>query len=272
MAMDLGGGVRLLTAGGNNVLALGTATDGLLMIDGGDARQSGGLLREALKATGARRLHTLFNTHWHPEQTGLNARAGKDGARIIAHENTRLWLTRRITTDVLPQGFGPLPRQAQPNHGFYTRESFDFAGETLDYGHLGQAHTDGDLYVHLRKANVLAGGGVVSTGTWPVIDWQTGGWIGGFVGGIDRLLKVADDNTRIVGASGSVITRQALQAQREMFFTIFDRLVKLLVKGQGPDEAVAAKPAGEFEAQWGNSDAFVRASFKSLWGHYAPDA
>ena len=37
-------------------------------------------------------------------------------------------------------------------------------------------------------------------------------------------------------------------------------------------EAVAAKPAKEFEARWGDSDGFVRASFKSLWGHYSPDA
>jgi len=35
---------------------------------------------------------------------------------------------------------------------------------------------------------------------------------------------------------------------------------------------VAMKPAKEFEAQWGDSDVFVKASFKSLWGHYAPDA
>ena len=31
-------------------------------------------------------------------------------------------------------------------------------------------------------------------------------------------------------------------------------------------------PAQEFEAEWGPSDTFVNAAFKSLWGHYAPDA
>ena len=92
------------------------------------------------------------------------------------------------------------------------------------------------------------------------------------VGGIDRLLKAANDNTRIIPADGAPLTRAQLQTQRDMYFAIFDRLVKLLVKGQGPDEVVAAKPAQEFEAQWGPSDEFVRASFKSLWGHYAPDA
>jgi hypothetical protein len=57
-----------------------------------------------------------------------------------------------------------------------------------------------------------------------------------------------------------------------MYFQIFDRLVKQLTRGMGPDEAYQSGPAREFEAQWGDSKAFVLASFRSLWGHYAPDA
>jgi hypothetical protein len=44
------------------------------------------------------------------------------------------------------------------------------------------------------------------------------------------------------------------------------------VKGMGPQEAYETGPAKEYEAQWGDSKAFVLASFRSLWGHYAPDA
>ncbi len=271
VTLPLGDGLAVISGGGGNVLAL-RGPEGLLLVDGGTAARSKQVLAAALKATGTRKLHTLFNTHWHPDQTGLNAQAGSDGARIIAHENTRLWLTRKITTDWLPAGYGPLPAKALPNSSFYTHETLSFGDEAIDYGHLGQAHTDGDLFVHLRKSNVMAAGGLVSSVGWPVIDWQTGGWIGGLVGGIDRLLKAANDNTRIIPADGAAITRAHLQAQRDMYFTIFDRLVKLLVKGLGPDEVVAAKPAQEFEAQWGPSDEFVRTSFKSLWGHYAPDA
>ena len=63
-----------------------------------------------------------------------------------------------------------------------------------------------------------------------------------------------------------------MPAQRETFMTIFDRTVKSLVKGLGPDEAFAEGPAKEYEAQWGDSKKFVLGSFRSLWGHYAPDA
>jgi glyoxylase-like metal-dependent hydrolase (beta-lactamase superfamily II) len=171
----LGDGISLITGGGANVVAF-RGTDGLLLIDGGTAASSGDVLRVALQATGTRTLHTLFNTHWHPEQTGLNERAGREGARIIAHENTRLWLTRRISTEWLPKGYGPFAPKSLPNKSFYTKESLDFGGETFDYGHLGQAHTDGDLYVFLRKANLLVAGGVVSAAGWPVMDWRLDRW------------------------------------------------------------------------------------------------
>ena len=67
-------------------------------------------------------------------------------------------------------------------------------------------------------------------------------------------------------------TRAELEAQRDMFATIFDRLGKLLRKGMAPDEVLAAAPTKEFDAKWGQSDVFVTMAFKSLWGHFAPDA
>jgi glyoxylase-like metal-dependent hydrolase (beta-lactamase superfamily II) len=212
------------------------------------------------------------NTHWHPEQTGCNETLGKQGARIVAHENTRLWLTRKIEVSWSPTPFPALPRSAQPNKSFYTTDKLEFGGETIALGHLGQAHTDGDLYAYLPKANVLVAGGVVSSAGWPLVDWQTGGWIGGLVGAYDRLLKIANDGTKVIPANGPIVGRRELQAYRDMYFQIFDRLVKQLTKGMGPEEAYQSAPAKEYEAQWGDSHSFVLAAFRSLWGHYAPDA
>ncbi|HXC58992.1 MAG TPA: MBL fold metallo-hydrolase [Steroidobacteraceae bacterium] len=268
---EIAPGLSLITGGGGNVVVLG-GPDGALLVDGGNAASSAALLKLALKTAGAKQVHTLFNTHWHPDQTGSNERVGKSGARIIAQENTKLWLGRKIVTEWLPGGYGPLPKAALPNKSFYTTDSIDFGGEKLAFGHLGQAHTDGDLYVHFTRANVLAAGGVVSNAGWPLLDWQTGGWIGGLVAAYDRLLKVADDATKVVPANGTLVDRKFLQSCRDMYFQVFDRCVKQLVKGMGPEECADSQPAKEYEAQWGDSRAFVIASFKSLWGHYAPDA
>jgi glyoxylase-like metal-dependent hydrolase (beta-lactamase superfamily II) len=270
-AAEIAPGLSLLTGAGGNVIVMGSP-EGSLLVDGGNAAHSAALLKLALKTANAKKVHTLFNTHWHPDQTGSNERVAKDGARIIAQENTRLWLGRKIVTDWLPGGYGPLPKSALPNKSFYTTDTLDFGGEKLAFGHLGQAHTDGDLYVHFTRANVLAAGGVVSNAGWPLLDWQTGGWIGGLVAAYDRLLKVADDATKVVPANGGVVDRKFLQTCRDMYFQVFDRCVKQLVKGMGPDECADSQPAKEYEAQWGDSRAFVIASFKSLWGHYTPDA
>jgi cyclase len=269
-ATPLGNSLVLLTGAGANVVAA-SGPEGAVLVDGGMLDSSGDLVRVALKATSSKHVHVLFNTHWHPEQTGSNQRLGKDGTQIIAHENTKLWLTRRIVVDWLPGGYGPLPPKALPTQTFYKSATMTLGDEPVEYGYLPQAHTDGDIYVHFRKSNVLAAGGVVSQDRWPLVDFQTGGWIAGLVGGLDKLLKIADDNTRIVPANGALLTRADLQTQRTMYFTIYERLVKCLTQGLSPDEALATEPAQELNPQWGDPNAFLAMAFKSLWGHYAPD-
>lgn len=256
---------------GCNVVALG-GSDGALLVDGGLAAHSAALLKEVRRTLNTSRVKVLFNTHWHPEQTGLNERAGKMGATLIAHENTKLWLSRPIRVSWLDKPYGPLPPKARPNKTTYTTDTISFGDEEIEYGYMLQAHTDGDIYVHFRKANVLVAGGVVSGDGWPLLDWETGGWMGGLVAGYDKLLKVADENTRIVPANGPVLSRGDLEAHRKMYFTLYERLVELLNKGQGPQEVVAAAPAKGLADQWGNADVFVENAFRSLWGHFAPDA
>jgi glyoxylase-like metal-dependent hydrolase (beta-lactamase superfamily II) len=263
--------ISVISGAGANVVAM-SGPEGALLVDGGLEERSGELVKLALKETSAKRVHTLINTHWHPEQTGSNERLGKSGARIIAHENTKLWLGYSNPVPLKDTKYGPLPPKALPNDTTFNSGKLEFGSEHVEYGYLLQAHTDGDLYVFLRDANVLATGGVVSAEGWPVVDYNTGGWLGGLVDGLKSLIKVADANTKIVPANGPVITRADLEAQRDMYAAIFDRLGKLLRKGMGPDEVVAANPTKEFDAKWGEPTQFVTMAFKSLWGHFAPDA
>ena len=150
------------------------------------------------------------------------------------------------------------------------RQTLDSA---FDYGYVQDAaHTDGDMYVYFPKQNVLAVGDIVSNQGWPVVDWATGGWIGGIVGGLQRLQTLANPDTRIVPGRGPVLGLAELKAQADMYTTIYDRLTGMLNKGRGPTEAVAARPTKEFDAQMGNPDEFVRRAFESLWAYLSPDA
>ncbi len=247
-----------------------TSSAGVLLVDGGSARAADAVMKAAAGLPGGGQVHTLFNTHWHPEQTGLNEQLGKAGKTIIAQENTRLWLAADVTWPWNGRTFDRLPKIAQPNKTFYDKGQLESG---IRYGYIPDcAHTDGDLYVHFPQQNVLAVGDVISGDGWPAVDWTTGGWIGGMVGGLQRVLSLTNEKTRIVPGRGPVLGLEDLKKQFDMYQTLYDRLTQLLNKGRGPSEAVEAKPAKEFEAQWGNADEFVRRSFESLWAYLSPDA
>jgi cyclase len=257
--------------GEQNVVAQITS-DGVVLIDGGSAKGSDALMKAVAALPKAGPVRTLFNTHWHPEQTGSNERLGSAGATIIAHENTRLWLTQNVTWPWNGQTIKKLPKVAQPSKTFYETGKLD---SVVRYGYIPDAaHTDGDMYVFFPNQNVLVVGDV-ATGAeagWPAVDWWTGGWIGGLSGGTNRLLSLCDANTRIVGSRGPVFGQAELRSQAEMYSTIYERLSQMLNKGKGPSEGVAAQPAKEFEDKMGNPDEFVRRSFESLWAYLSPDA
>ncbi len=264
--------LTLFSGAGANVVAARDG-DGLALVDGGLADRSHELLDRIQRETGLSRVHTLFNTHWHPWQTGSNERIGKEHATIIAHENTRLWLGYANPVPGENRTYGPLPPYARPNKTFfYGKQEIMVGGEPVEYGYLLQAHTDGDIYVHFKKSNVLAAGGVVSGKGWPIIDVKTGGWIVGMVSGLETLLGIADGETRIIPCHGPVLTRAQLGEQHKMFATIATRLEGAIRKGLGPEEVVALNPTKEFNAEWGDPTQFTIQAFESLWGHFAPDA
>ena len=252
-----------------NVVAQ-TTGGGVLLVDGCSAAGSAALMKVVAGLPGGGPVHTLFNTHWHPEQTGSNELIGKAGKTIIAQENTRLWLNADVTWPWNGKQFKRLPKIAQPNKTFYDTGQIESG---IRYGYIPDAaHTDGDLYVYFPKQNVLAVGDVVSGEGWPVVDWTTGGWIGGIVGGMQRVLSLVNDDTRIVPGRGPVLGLADLKVQFDMYQAIYDRLSKLLNSGRGPTEAVEAKPTKEFDAKMGNPDEFVRRAFESLWAYVTPDA
>ncbi len=268
----LGHDIIVIAGGGANVVAAADK-QGVVMVDGGRAEHAADIVETVRSFFGGRPVRTLFNTHWHPAQTGANLALARAGAHIVSQANTRLWLSTDVHRPWENFVHRALPAAARPTTTFYDNgNAVQLNGKPLEYGYMLQAHTDGDAYVFFPEANVLAIGGVVAADRWPLIDWWTGGWFGGLVEATETLLQVADAETRIVPAEGPVMTRAQLEAQRDMYAKLFVEFRdKLLFKGLSPAEAVAARPTADFHPEWPNRDTFVTLAFQSLWGFYAPD-
>src|SRR5262249_19950088 len=179
---------------------------------------------------------TLFNTDWHLEHTGSNETFRKSEAKIMAHENTKLWIGADFYSDWENRRYKPRPVEALPTETFYTNGKMTLGKVAIEYGYMMQAHTDGDIYIFFPEQNVLVAGDVLSVGRYPILDYVTGGWIGGLQNANQTLLKVANPETKIVPGSGPVQTHADLQAQADMCNSMRDRLVKLMRQGMGPQD------------------------------------
>jgi len=153
-ANDLPGGLHLITGAGGAVVAA-RGPEGAVMVDCGRAESAEALQALVLQKTGAKTVSTVFNTCWRLAHSGGNDRFAASGARIHAHENTRLWMTEEIPSRWENKVYPPRAAAARPTETFYTTApSIPLGPETIDWGYLLQAHTDGDIYVFFRKANV----------------------------------------------------------------------------------------------------------------------
>jgi glyoxylase-like metal-dependent hydrolase (beta-lactamase superfamily II) len=268
-ATDLGG-LTLFQGAGCNVIAM-RGKDGALMIDGGLAANADALLKIVKEKTGNNRIHTLINTHWHPEQTGANEAVGRDGGVIFAQEKTRMYLSNTVTSVTFKGRLEPLSKTGRPNKTTSGDGSMDFDGHKIDYGYLPAAHTDGDLYVHFPELNVLVAGGPVSGQEWPLLDYRNGAWFGGRVRAHEKLAGLVRPDTRVVPAHGRVITGTDLIRIRDIYRELFTTMIAYMNQGMGPEDAAARNPLKKYEAEFGDASAFLYGAYRSMLIAYVPD-
>ncbi len=193
----------------------------------------------------------MVNTHYHGDHTGGNENLGEAGALLVAHENVR----RRMAAGTFMKAFNrqvePAPDGALPVVTFSDAVSFHWNGEEIRVFFVGPAHTDGDSIIHFVKADVFHMGDTLFNGMYPFIDVSAGGRIDGMIAAADRILKVADDKTRLIAGHGPVATKADLQAYRDMLAQVRDRVAKLKAEGKTAEQIVAAKPTADLDEKWG---------------------
>jgi cyclase len=260
--------LAVLDLGNSNVLCASANPQGLVLVDTG-ARGSANQLAAALQAFRPdTKVQVVFNTHYHPDQTGNNETIAAAGARIIAHQHTRQWMTTDYWVPAENRYEKARAKAAWPTDTFRVTGSLTAGTERIDYGHLPLAHTDGDIYVFFRDANVLAVGDVASPLRDPALDYFTGAWIGGRVDAMDTILALSNDTTRIVPAAGLPMTRAEFKNERDMMEEVRSRVWARTLKGDSPGDMLAAGVLNGLRRAWKDPHKFLYDAAQGMFAHH----
>ena len=262
-AIPLTDRVRVIANVPGNVLACNTGS-GWLLVDSG----STALAPALRKALGSDRVSTLFNTHYHADQTGGNALFAKAGAEIHAQTITKQWLAADYWSPTEDRWIKAPPKEAVPTVTFRERGSLTAGPEHVEFGYLLEAHTRGDCYVFLRDSNVLAVGDVASPLRDPVLDWFSGAWLGGRVDAMNLLLGLANEQTQIVPSYGPVMTRAQLQSERDMMLKIYERTAALIGKGNSAQDMLKNGALADLGRNFQDPSRFLYDVAKGFQAHY----
>jgi len=231
--------------GGNIGLSVGE--DGVVMIDDSMPPLLD-KMKKAIKSITKKPVDFVINTHVHGDHTGNNEAIGKDGTRIVAHENLRLnMLEKGIKTK---EGSKPMPKAALPVITFSHAMNFHLNGEDARIFHLANAHTDGDAVIHYQKANVIHTGDILFNQMFPFIDINNGGSIDGYIKAQQKIISLADEKTKIIPGHGKLANREQLQQTLDMLIDAKNIISKLIADGKTEDEAVKANPLAKYHDTW----------------------
>jgi glyoxylase-like metal-dependent hydrolase (beta-lactamase superfamily II) len=247
----LRGNISALEGSGGTVAVL-TGADGKVLIDAGIAVSRPQLTR-ALADLGPNPITYLINTHWHFDHTNGNAWLNAAGAKIIAQENTRKYLSQVQRVEDWDYNFLALEAGGIPSEVFASERSLRLNGSTIALKHYGGAHTDSDISVTFAEADVVHVADTFWNGIYPFIDYSTGGSIDGMIAASDANLAATTDDTIIIPGHGQPVSNRAeLKEFRDMLVAVRENVAALKRQGRSRDETVAARPTAAFDAKFGN--------------------
>ncbi len=267
--------VTMLSGPGGSVVVL-DGPDGKFVVDTFVA-PAWPRLKKALDDLSNAPVKCVVDSHWHFDHTDNNAPLHAAGATVLAHENTKKRMSEPHDLPVLYRAadgtlaglhFDPSPAEALPQHTFPSTYKLQANGESLTLQHVPPAHTDTDIYVHFEKANVIQMADLFFNGMYPYIDPGTGGKITGMIAAADKILALADNDTKIVAGHGPLGNKADLTKYRDMLVASRDRVEKLKSAGKSALEAVTEKPFADLDLAWGqgiiNSDQWVQIVYLTL--------
>jgi len=256
-------------AGGNIGLSFGS--DGIFIIDDQFAPLHEKLIAAIDELTDGKVSESantfLLNTHFHGDHTGGNELLGKTGAVIMAHRNVRKRLSVEMNIPFFKRTSSPVPEIGLPVITFEQDITLHLNGDDVNIIHVGPAHTDGDAIVHFSKADVIHGGDILFTSSYPFIDMDNGGSVSGVIAAVETILKLAGDKTKIIPGHGDLTDKAGIEDYHKMLSTIFEQVSEMVASGKTLEQIMASKPTADFDAQYNgfiSSEAFLGFLYQDL--------
>jgi cyclase len=230
-------------------VGMSSGDDGILLVDAQDEPAVPRLQAEIAKRSD-KAVRIVIDSHWHFDHVGANELYRRQGATIIAQENTR---KRLMTEQVNPLGGKQraFPASFWPTLTFADSLTLHFNGNDIDVVHVPSGHTDGDVIVRFRRADVLFAADLFNNGDYTRVDLR-GGSLDGMIAAYQKLLPELDDQVKVVPGRGRAGTKKDMEDYLGVMLALRERIGKLIRDGKTMEEAVAQKPTADLDPKWGN--------------------
>ena len=241
--------IYMLKGSGGNIGVL-IGKDGTLMIDNQFAPLSN-KINGTIKTLDPGEIRFLVNTHLHGDHSGGNENFKRMGVTVVAHDLARERMGKEQVNKAMNRVTPPREKDALPVITFSDKLNFHLNDEDIVLHHFDAGHTDGDLIVQFKNANVVHTGDAFVRYGYPFIDVSSGGSVNGFVSTLDKILLLIDDNTKVIPGHGELATKADVKKVRDAVADIRDQIAAALKKGKKMEDIPALGITDKYDAELG---------------------